>query len=338
MNKVWIWVGCLVVCLWTVVGLFGTAWWLNQATGAPSQVVLIEPGMTVPEIGQRLHQAKLIRSPQLLRIFARLNGTGHRLMAGPHPFHGKMTTWQVLNELEKPREKLVDITLPEGLRATQTAEILAKKLKLDKTRLLTLIADSAFCKSLGVSAKSLEGFLFPETYKVSAATSEKKILTTLVSHFFDAFDAKMQARAKKVGMSVHEVVILASIVEGEAQLDSERSTVAAVYLNRLKKNMRLQADPTVQYALPDGPRRLFYKDYQYDSPYNTYRHRGLPPGPISSPGKASMEAVLYPASVDYIYFVARGDGSHIFTHTAREHELAKQKTRNARRKTWKKAN
>lgn len=334
----WAWVGGVLVFLWCVVGIFGAAWWLNRPTGAAAQIVPIEPGMTVPEIGRQLYEAKLIRSPILLRVFARLNGTGRRLMAGPHPFHGRMTTWQVLRELEKPREKLVDITVPEGLRMDHTVKILAKKLGLDKSVLLDLVNDPIFCQSLGVSAENLEGYLFPETYKVSAATNEKKILATMVAHFFDAFDPRYEARAKQIGMSVHEVVILASIVEGEAQLDEERSTVAAVYHNRLKKRMRLQADPTVQYALPDGPRRLFYKDYQYDSPYNTYRHNGLPPGPISSPGKASIQAVLYPADVDYIYFVAKGDGSHVFTRTSKEHEIAKRQTKNARRKTWKKAN
>jgi UPF0755 protein len=128
---------------------------------------------------------------------------------------------------------------------------------------------------------------------------------------------------------------MASIIEGEAQLDAERATISAVYHNRIKKRMRLQADPTVQYAIPDGPRRLFYKDYAYDSPYNTYRHAGLPPGPIMSPGAASLEAAANPADVDYLYFVARGDGSHVFTKTAKEHEIAKRQTRAARREAWK---
>ena len=337
-QKEWIAIGVGLLFLWGIVGVAGTAWWLNRSTGAKAQVVLIEPGMTVGEIGLRLYQANLIRSPRLLRIFARLGGTGRKLMAGPHPFHGKMTTWQVLQELGIPREKLVDITIPEGLQMTQVAKILAKRLELNEKELLKLMKDPHFCQSLGVPADNLEGYLFPETYKVSASTSEKKILSTLVAHFFIAYGPNFKSRAKKMGMSLHEVVTLASIVEGEAQLDSERSTISAVYHNRLKKNMRLQADPTVQYALPGGPRRLFNKDYKYDSPYNTYRHNGLPPGPISSPGKASIEAVLYPANVDYIYFVARGDGSHVFSRTAQEHEQAKQKTASARRRTWKKAN
>lgn len=136
-------------------------------------------------------------------------------------------------------------------------------------------------------------------------------------------------------MTIHEAVTMASIIEGEAQVAEERATISAVYHNRLKKGMRLQADPTVQYAIPDGPRRLFYKDYSYQSPYNTYRHRGLPPGPIMSPGAASLEAAVNPADVDYLYFVAKGDGSHLFTKTAAEHEAAKQKTKAARRKSWK---
>ena len=135
-------------------------------------------------------------------------------------------------------------------------------------------------------------------------------------------------------MSLHEVVTLASIIEGEARIDEERPVISAVYHNRLRQKMRLQADPTVQYALEDGPRRLFYRDYAIDSPYNTYRVRGLPPGPIMSPGEASLRAALHPADVDYVYFVSQGDGSHLFSRTAAEHGRAKSKTYRARRDGW----
>ncbi|MDA0710710.1 MAG: endolytic transglycosylase MltG [bacterium] len=340
-NRIkWEWVGVAVVLLslWGLVGVFVSAWWLNRSTGAASQTVMIEAGMTVPEIGVTLYGAGLIRSPQLLRVFARLSGSGRRMMAGPHPFHGHMTTWQILHELETPREQPVDVTIREGLRLAQTTALLSSKLRLDEQMLTQLANDSLFCRFLGVESKNLEGYLFPETYRVSADITEKRMLETMVEHFHNAFGPAFRERAKEIGMSIHEVVTLASIVEGEAQLSTERSTIAAVYHNRLKLNMRLQADPTVQYALPDGPRRLFYKDYQVDSPYNTYRHLGLPPGPISSPGKASIEAVLYPAIEAYLFFVARGDGSHVFTQTAREHELAKQETLKARKESWKKAN
>ena len=194
--------------------------------------------------------------------------------------------------------------------------------------------DPEFCKTLGVDAESLEGYLFPETYKFSLMMAEEQVIRRLVKQFQRVFDSQMRAQASRMGMTVHETVSMASIIEGEAQVGDERPIISAVYHNRLKKRMRLQADPTVQYAIVDGPRRLFYKDYRIDSPYNTYRHRGLPPGPIMSPGEASLRAALYPAEVNYLYFVARGDGSHIFSRTTREHEKAKRETRWARRRSW----
>ena len=320
------------------VGVFGAAFFLNQPTGVGHKEIEISRGATVGQIGQKLYREKVIRSPRLLQVFAYLNGSSRRLTAGVHPFDGKMTTWQVLNELERARDVTQDVTIPEGLRKERIAEILAKHLEHDRDELLRLMSDPRFCKELKVNSSDLEGYLFPETYKFSVGASERQVLGLMVSHFRAVFDKRLQKRAKAVGMSVHDVVTLASIVEGEAQVDKERPVIAAVYLNRLKKGMRLQADPTVQYALPDGPRRLFNKDYRFDSPYNTYRHNGLPPGPIGSPGRASIEAVLFPADVPYLYFVANGDGGHIFTKTIREHEAAKRKTAQARRNSWRKAN
>ena len=319
-------------------GICGAVFFLNQPTGIGNKDVEIGKGATVGQIGRKLYRERLIRSPRLLQIFAYLNGSSRRLTAGVHPFDGQMTTWQVLNELERPRDITQDVTFPEGLRKEKIVDILVDKLDHDREKLLALIDSSALCKELKIEASDLEGYLFPETYRFSVGASENQVLRLMVAHFRAIFDQRLQKRARQVGMSIHEVVTLASIVEGEAQIDTERPVIAAVYLNRLKKRMRLQADPTVQYALPDGPRRLFNKDYRYDSPYNTYRHGGLPPGPIGSPGRASIEAVLFPADVPYLYFVATGDGGHIFTETMGEHEAAKRKTAGARRNTWRKAN
>ena len=321
-----------------VVGFWGAVYALNRPTGVRHKEVIVEKGMTVAQIARKLYRERLIRSPELLRIFSLINGTSRRLTAGVHPFHGRMTTWQVLMELEVPRDVTRDVTLPEGLRLGQVAEILANRLDLDEATFKSIIADSNFCHSLGIDAPDLEGYLFPETYRFSLTMTEEQVVRMVVGHFLEIFDQKMKRRARAMGMTVGEVVTLASIVEGEAQLDEERPIVAAVYHNRLKKNMRLQADPTVQYAIPDGPRRLFYRDYRVDSPYNTYRHRGLPPGPIMSPGQASLVATLYPADVDYLYFVARGDGSHVFTQTPKEHEAAKRQTLSARRRSWQRSN
>jgi UPF0755 protein len=308
---------------------------LNRSTGIPPKSVRIEAGASVSSIATRLKKARVIRSPWFLRMLAVVTGASRRLTAGDHPFTGRMTAWEVLRELQVPRDVTQSITIPEGLRKERAVEIIAREMDLDEKKLAELANNPAFCKRLGVEADNLEGYLFPETYRLSVAANEVQILEVLVGQFLKVFGPELRRRADEIGLTVHEAVTMASIIEGEAQKADERTTISAVYHNRLKKRMRLQADPTVQYAIPDGPRRLFYKDYEYASPYNTYRHRGLPPGPIMSPGAASLYAAVNPADVDYLYFVATGDGSHLFTRTAAEHDAAKRKTRSARRKSWK---
>ncbi|MYD60158.1 MAG: endolytic transglycosylase MltG [Gemmatimonadetes bacterium] len=308
----------------------------NRPTGVGKKEVEIRHGATVKQISQQLYQKRLIHSPRLLQYLAQLNGSSRRLKAGIHPLDGQMTTWEILLELERSRDVTQNVTVPEGLEKKQIATILSEKLNLDQKKLLLLMNSAAFCITLSVQAKDLEGYLFPETYNFPTTVSEQQVLRRMVEHCQAVFDERLQRRAHELGMSIHEVITFASIIEGETSWDSERDTIAAVYHNRLKKGMRLQADPTVQYALPGEPRRLFYKDYDYDSPYNTYRHSGLPPGPINSPGRASIVAALFPADVDYLYFVATGEGGHVFTHSLQEHAAAKKRTAAARKNTWQK--
>ena len=308
----------------------------NRPTGVGKKEVEIRHGATVKQISQQLYQKRLIHSPRLLQYLAQLNGSSRRLKAGIHPLDGQMTTWEILLELERSRDVTQNVTVPEGLEKKQIATILSEKLNLDQKKLLLLMNSAAFCITLSVQAKDLEGYLFPETYNFPTTVSEQQVLRRMVEHCQAIFDERLQRRAHELGMSIHEVITFASIIEGETSWDSERDTIAAVYHNRLKKGMRLQADPTVQYALPGEPRRLFYKDYDYDSPYNTYRHSGLPPGPINSPGRASIVAALFPADVDYLYFVATGEGGHVFTHSLQEHAAAKKRTAAARKNTWQK--
>jgi UPF0755 protein len=317
------------------LGLSVSVYILNRPTGVKSKSVRIEPGASVVAIASRLRRERVIRSPRFLRVLTVLSGASRNLTAGDHPFTGGMTAWDVLQELQIPRDVTRSVTIPEGLRKERVIEILTRDLELDADRLSELVIDPAFCRKMNVAAGSLEGYLFPETYRVSIAVRETHVLEVLLGQFHRVFDKDLRRAAERIGLSVHEAVTMASIIEGEAQVASERTSISAVYHNRLKKGMRLQADPTVQYALPDGPRRLFNKDYDYDSPYNTYRHRGLPPGPILNPGAASLSAAVNPADVEYLYFVAKGDGSHVFTKTAAEHAEAKRKTQAARRHSWK---
>ena len=175
-----------------------------------------------------------------------------------------------------------------------------------------------------VDASSLEGYLYPDTYYLFHDSSPEEIIDILLSEFWKKFDENLQDRANQLGFSVHEVVTLASIIEGEAMLDSERSTISSVYHNRLKINMKLQADPTIQYIIPGPPKTLSNRDLRIKSDYNTYQNYGLPPGPINNPGIASIKAALYPEDTNFLFFVAQGDGSHAFTTNEKDHEEAKR--------------
>ena len=307
---------------------------LNRSTGWGPRDVVIQKGMSVEQIGRLLHNEGVIRSPRLFILLSLVNRNSRNLKAGTHHFQEGMDTWEILEELTVSKAEFHEVTIPEGRTLLQTLTRLAATADLDERELRRIATDPGFCRRLGVDADNLEGYLFPETYRLSPTMDEEQVIRMLIGQFFAVFSGKLKERAQEIGMSVHEVVTLASIIEGEAQLEEERSTISAVYHNRLKHGMRLQADPTVQYAIEGGPRRLFYRDYRIDSPYNTYRHKGLPPGPVMNPGAASLAAALFPANVDYLYFVAKGDGSHVFSRTSREHDRAKHRTRWARRRNW----
>jgi UPF0755 protein len=203
---------------------------------------------------------------------------------------------------------------------------------VDSSSLLAVVTDAEVARAHEIPAATLEGYLFPDTYRVPFGTSARQLADLLVMHSREAWSDDFERRARELAMSRHQVLTLASIVEAEARVSDERATIAAVYHNRLRKNMRLEADPTVAYAMGGFRGRLYYKDLAIESPYNTYRRTGLPPGPICNPGEASIRAALYPAEgVAALYFVARGDGRHVFSATLREHNAAvAEARRNAR--------
>ena len=287
--------------------------------------VTIERGITPEEIAGLLKKKNVIRSKQTFLWGAKFLGVTRKLQAGEYSFHGRVNNYIILKKLSEGKIITKKVTFPEGIRATRIASILQRDLKVDSTRFMQLVTNSSFCHSLGINASTLEGYLYPDTYCFDLNPSPEEVIEKMVSRFHEIFNDSLKERTKQLGMSVHQVVTLASIVEGEAVLDSERTTIAALYLNRLRKKMLLQADPTIQYIIKDGPRRLLKTDLKIKSPYNTYIHPGLPPGPVNNPGRASILAVLYPAHVDYLYMVANGDGSHTFSKTIREHLRAKHR-------------
>jgi len=216
--------------------------------------------------------------------------------------------------------ELIRVTIREGLTARQQARLLARAIGTDTLRFLSLVADGGFARSLGIEAPTLEGYLFPETYGFAWNQEELDVVRAMTSEFKKFFgDSLKQRTAEMGGWTENQVVTLASIIEGESRVPEERPLISGVYHNRLRKRMYLQADPTVQYALENGPRRLFYDDLKLDSPYNTYLHLGLPPGPVNNPGRSAIYAALYPQQNQYLYFVANGRGGHFCAKTYNEH-------------------
>ena len=208
---------------------------------------------------------------------------------------------------------------------------MALKLDLEADEIIRLANRNTFLGRHQISSSSAEGYLFPDTYLVSEYIDPESILDILINEGRKFWTKAREYRAIALGLTKHEILTLASIIEGEAIYDDERPIISAVYHNRLKNGMRLQADPTIQYIIDDGPRRLLNRDLQIKSLYNTYLHKGLPPGPINSPGKKSLLAALYPEENDYLFFVAKGDGYHTFSKTERGHNRAKKKLQKLRR-------
>lgn len=290
----------------------------------PREAFIIHRGMSVTQIADSLQQQAFIRNRNHFLLAAKITGWGNQLKAGKYEMTSDLTHIDLLRLFRSGKVVQVRVTLPEGKTAEDFAEILSRTLQLSKGELLKLMEDSSFARKLGVPAPRLEGYLYPNTYQFYWGTTATEALTALVQELQKHFDANLRTQIQASGMTLHEVMTLASIIEGEAVIDSERTVIAAVYRNRLRQGILLQADPTIQYAVPGPPRRLLFRDLEIDSPYNTYRYAGLPPGPVNNPRIESIRAALYPAPVQYIYFVARGDGSHRFSYTLEQHLQAKR--------------
>ncbi len=309
--------------------LYLGAWFyeLNLPVGpGPSQEVFIPPGAGVKEIAHLLGEKGLIRSPRFFSLLACIRGYSTRLKAGEYRLSPRWSTLEILHYLASGEVVLHRVTIPEGLTRDQIATLLAQKGLTEKRAFLKATEDEKLLQKLKVPGKTAEGYLFPETYTLARGLCASAIVTRMVKQFWRVW-ADLAPRAQQLGVSVRQVVILASIVEKEAKVPEERPLIAGVFWNRLKRGMPLQADPTVRYALHKFKGPLTREDLQVESPYNTYLHPGLPPGPICNPGRASLKAVLYPAQTDFLYFVAKGDGTHYFSRTLKEHLRAVRRFR-----------
>ncbi len=308
-----------------LVGALGWGLYQDRPTGTGRILVEIPPGMPASRIARMLEDRGLIRNAWFFVVLASLSED--ELKAGAYELDGRWPAHRILRKLRRGRPYTVKVTIPEGLTLKQIAGILQRRVRVDSAAFVALATDSAFARSLGIPAPTLEGYLFPDTYRLPWRSSPEAVLRAMVEGFRRAFPDTIWKRAKSLGLSPHQVVILASIVEKEAMVDRERPLIASVFLRRLRLGYPLQSCATVLYAMGKHKAHLTERDLHFPSPYNTYLHRGLPPGPISNPGRASVLAVLNPADEEYLFFVSKGDGTHIFSKSYREHLKAKRKVR-----------
>jgi UPF0755 protein len=298
---------------------------------APKERITIPPGATVAAIADSLEAHGVISSPRWFRLLSRIGGYDRRLQSGPYELVRGQGARSALKALTGGRAMLSRFTVPEGFTLLDVADAAEKSLGIPTEQFLIETRDTALLREFGVPGPSFEGYLKPETYFFAAGVSPDVVVQALAQAARTDWDTAWAARAAAQGLDRSSTLTLASLVEGEARVDGDRALVAAVYRNRLRLGMPLQADPTVQYAieLATGQRkpRLYEKDYGFDSPYNTYLNPGLPPGPVGAPGRKSIEAVLNPAPVPFLYFVAGPDGAHVFTRTYAEHLRAIRRLR-----------
>lgn len=314
-------------------GAAGT--WIYLRIGDPyrgyqgaEQFVEIPAGAGSRTIGDRLVQAGIVRDALSFRVGLYISDKGRRLQAGEYRFDRAMTPMEVIDKLARGDVHVVNITFPEGLTMAEMGKIFETHGLGPAPAFVTAARDPSPIETLDPAARDLEGYLFPETYLLPRRTDAPRLVKLMTDRFEQVFTPELREAAEARGLTVRQAVTLASIVEKEASRAEERPVVAAVYANRLRIGMALQCDPTVIYALDRAGRytgNLHREDLAFDSPYNTYRYPGLPPGPIASPGRASIEAAVHPAQVDFLYFVSRNDGSHEFARTLEEHNRNVQK-------------
>lgn len=311
-----------------------------QPTGYKEIVeVEIPYGSSVGEIADILEDENLIKNSFVFEMFARYRGFAGSFQAGTYELDGEMTPEKIASKLKDGDvvDSSIRFTIPEGLRADQTAKLLEMNGLGEEEEFLELFDspekfDYWFLKELDLpdAAKfSLEGFLYPETYDINEDSTEREIVKRLLDQFDKVFTSELKERKDELGMDIVEIITIASIVEREAVSDKERSKIAGVFYNRLDEGRKLEACATVEYVLQENKPRLSIEDTKIESDYNTYMYEGLPPGPIASPGNNSIKAAIYPEEHEYFFFVAKGDGSgeHYFSKTLAEHNRARQKAR-----------
>ncbi|OPZ87349.1 MAG: putative aminodeoxychorismate lyase [bacterium ADurb.Bin429] len=323
------WRVLLIVTLAVLLALGGAAGYVYRMLTIPVQMgepqtVDILPRTTFRHVATRLQQRGLIPNAFIFRLYGRATGKAAQLKVGEYEVTTGMRPVDILDLLISGRTKAYWVTIPEGKWVSETGPFLSEHWPEAAADFPALTRDVTRWKAAFsfIEGPTLEGYLFPDTYKFSKAATGEQILTRMLATFRERCVAVYHARSPADGRSFHEVLVLASLVEAEAKVAAERPRIAGVYLNRLRRGMKLECDATVLYAKGERLKRVLYRDLEVNSPYNTYRFPGLPPGPICNPGYSAFEAAMHPEIHGYLYYVAKGDGSHVFTHTFAEHQAA----------------
>jgi UPF0755 protein len=323
----------VILVLLAVAGVALRGWWLLSPAPALAEgprTVEIPPHLGVREVADKLAESELIRSPLAFVALATVTGSARRLKAGEYEIPKDASPLTILDLLENGRVVQHPVLLPEGGTVAELARALEGDRLASAAEVLQAARDPALLQRLGIEAPSLEGYLFPDTYYVVRGMTAQEILIRMVQRLRSKLTPEIAAQAQGRGLTTHQLLTLASIIEREAVVRDEMPLISAVFWNRLRRDMPLQADPTVQYAVGKERRALTHADLQVEDPFNTYRRSGLPPGPIASPGLAAIDAVLRPAAVDYLYFVSMDDRRHFFSSTVEAHNAAVARYRLAR--------
>lgn len=320
-------VGALFVLL--LAGVVYAWVYLAGETAHPERTgvvrVTVPQGASAWRVGYMLRDSSLIASPRRFAWHLKFRGVSQQLKAGVYDVERSLSMRQMADRFLTGDEVEVEVTFPEGWTSRQMAARLDSLEICDEAEFLAAVKEHPLIDELKLPTRTMEGFLFPETYKVRLNRPANELVSTMFALFREKVGEGWMKRARENSYGLQGVVTLASIVQGEYQLAGEAPDIAAVYNNRLKRGMLLQADPTIQYLLPEGPRRLTYRDLRIDNPYNTYKYAGLPPGPINNPALDALKAALDPPEKPWLYMVARGDGGHTFTTNFQDHLNAKKR-------------
>ncbi len=317
--------GFLLVLVIVAGGYIAYKIYIPYNIGAEIRSVTINENDSFPVVLKNLNQASVLKGDYIFKLMAIFSGVDKKLSPGRYDFVGRISLYDVLRKLKNKDIATLMVTIPEGLSVYKTAGLIAARLSIDSAEFVARAFDTAFAENQ-YNIEGFEGYLYPETYRLWYGIKTDQIFDILLIEFRHKSSGLFDS-LRDNHYSARELLVLASIIEAEARADDEKPLISSVYHNRLKRRMKLQADPTVIYALGGLDRPLLYKDLEVDSPYNTYKYEGLPPGPINSPGLASIVAAIYPAETNYLYFVADGTGRHIFSHTLVEHNRAKRKVK-----------